>query len=69
MFGEVLVVGGLAAVLMGLRQRWQAEEMPDESAIRQALRGQEAAGVRAEFRGRGVQAPERRVNVIPFGWN
>jgi hypothetical protein len=73
MIGDVLLVGGFAvAVVSAFRRPGATEpvsgELRAEAAIREALRGAEAASVRAEFRGRGVQSPERRLDRISFVW-
>lgn len=73
MIGDVLLVGNLAVAVLGVLQRpgvapGTAGEPRAETAIRDALRGDEAAAVRAEFRRRGVQGPEPRVEAAPFGW-
>ena len=66
MVAEMVLVGGLVMVMAGAlevstRPYWgPGRGARPESVIRQAMRGPEAAAVRAEFRRSGICPPEPR---------
>ncbi len=70
---EIAMLGGLVGFVVGvfeLSRRLDgapAGPLSPEAAVREALRGPDGAAVRAEFRGRGVEAVERRSPPIGFG--
>jgi hypothetical protein len=72
MVAEVAVVIGVVGAVVGLARgsagptRKTADGLTPEAAIREAMRGDEARAVHAEFRRRGVSAPITRV-ALPAG--
>jgi hypothetical protein len=65
MLVEIVLSGGVLVAVLGILDgaRWRRSgapaEISAEAAIREAMRGEEAGSVRAEFRRRGICPPER----------
>jgi hypothetical protein len=71
MIAEITIVAAVVGAVVGLVRGSEGpspktgDELTPEAAIREAMRGDEARAVHAEFRRRGVSAPLGRAPVLP----